>query len=37
MPAKFYVIAGCYAGNNAPQPEALPSDCDTQKLRIAAW
>jgi hypothetical protein len=36
-PEKFYVIPGCYAGNKPPQPEALPADCDVQKLRINTW
>ena len=36
-PGKFYVIPRCYAGNKPPQPEALPADCDIQKLRINTW
>jgi hypothetical protein len=36
-PEKFYVIPGCYAGNRAPEPNALPAGCDIGKLRVNTW
>ena len=36
-PEKFYVIAGCYAGNRPPEPKALPVGCDIDKLRVNTW
>jgi hypothetical protein len=32
-PDTFYVIAGCYAGNQQPDPQRLPKGCDAAKLR----
>ena len=36
-PEKFYVIAGCYAGNRPPELKALPVGCDIDKLRVNTW
>ena len=33
----FYVIPGCYGGNQPPQPKDLPSGCDISQLRINSW
>jgi hypothetical protein len=32
-PDTFYVIAGCYVGNQRPRQEQLPKGCDVSKMK----
>ena len=35
-PDTFYVIPGCYMGNQPPNPARLPKGCDPAKLRTTS-